>query len=69
MKIIEGDATIETIGGDIIILETGKQLHREVLVKMKKQDLTGPKTPITIGRFADGNLVDQSTVNFSGPGF
>lgn len=69
LKIIAGNATLETIGGENIVLDTEKQLHREILVKMKKQDLTGPKTPITIGTFANGELVEQSTVNFSGPGF
>jgi len=69
MKIIEGDATIETIGGNNIILKTGTQLHREIMVKMKKSDLKGPKTPITIGVFTDGILVEESDVNFSGPGF
>ena len=69
MKIIEGDATIETIGGNIVILNTGTQLHKEIMVKMKKVDLKGPKTPITIGVYANGILVEETGVNFSGPGF
>ncbi len=69
MKIISGNATLESIGENVINLEVGKQLHREILVKMKKKDLTGPKTPITIGIFANGEMVDEVEVNFSGPGF
>ncbi|HIP35234.1 MAG TPA: cytochrome c oxidase accessory protein CcoG [Crocinitomix sp.] len=69
MKIIEGNAELESIGEKIINLEVGKQLHREVLVKMKRKDLKGTKTPITIGVFANGTLVEKATVNFSGPGF
>jgi cytochrome c oxidase accessory protein FixG len=69
MKIISGNATLESIGEKTINLETGKQLHREILVKMKKKDLIGPKTPITIGVFTNGEMVDEVTVNFSGPGF
>jgi cytochrome c oxidase accessory protein FixG len=69
MKIISGNATLESIGEKTINLETGKQLHREILVKMKKKDLVGPKTPIKIGIFTNGEMVDEVTVNFSGPGF
>lgn len=69
MKIISGNATLESIGEKTINLETGKQLHREILIKMKKKDLTGPKTPITIGLFDNGEMIDEVTVNFSGPGF
>ncbi len=69
MKIIKGNATLEMIGEKVVNLETGKQLHREILVKMKKKDLTGPKTPITIGVFSNGTLVEEVDVKFSGPGF
>ena len=69
MKIINGNATLEMIGEKTVNLETGKQLHREILVKMKKKDLSGPKTPITIGVFSKGTLIDEVDVNFSGPGF
>ncbi|MGV6862398.1 MAG: cytochrome c oxidase accessory protein CcoG [Putridiphycobacter sp.] len=69
MAIVGENATLETIGGEMVKLESGKQLHKEILVKMKKQDLSGPKTPIKIGVYNGEELIEQVTVNFSGPGF
>jgi len=69
MKIIEGDATVETIGGNVVILETGVQIHRRIMVQMHKSKLTGFKTPITIGVFEGKELIEEAEVNFSGPGF
>jgi len=69
MKIIKGDATIETIGGNKVELFTGVQIHRRIMVKMHKSKLTGFKTPITIGVYNGTELIEESEVNFSGPGF
>jgi len=69
MKIIGDNATMETIGGNITVLKTGIQIHRRIMVKMKKQFIKGPKTPITIGVYSKGELVEETGVNFSGPGF
>ena len=69
MQIIKGNATLETIGKTVTNLDVGEQLHKEIMVKMKKEDLTGPKTPIKIGVFSNGELLDEVEVSFSGPGF
>jgi len=69
MKILSENATLEVIGGNKIKLYSGIQLHKEILVKMKKSDIEGIKTRITIGVFSDDELVEQSDVYFSGPGF
>ncbi len=69
MKINSGNATIETIGGNIVELVTGVQIHRRIMVKMKKTSLIGPKTPITIGVYNGSEMVEETEVNFSGPGF
>jgi len=69
MKILSENATLEVIGGNKIKLYSGIQLHKEILVKMKKSDIEGIKTRITIGVFSDDELIEQSDVYFSGPGF
>lgn len=69
MKIIKGDATVETIGGNVVTLETGIQIHRRIMIQMHKSKLIGPKTPITIGVFEGEELLEETEVNFSGPGF
>lgn len=68
-KVIKGQASIELIGVKKINLLTGEQLHREIKVKMKKIDLIGPKTPITIGVYSYDELIEAVEINFSGPGF
>lgn len=69
MKVLTDNATLEVIGGNNIKLYSGFQLHKEILVKMKKSDIEGIKTRITIGVFSDDELVEESEVYFSGPGF
>lgn len=69
LDVIEGDAEIEVIGDKKILLEESSTLKREIIVRMKKADLTGPKTPLVIGVYADGELIDEEDVTFSGPGF
>lgn len=69
MKVLSDNATLEMVGGNNIKLYTGEQLHREILVKMKKSDIEGIKTRITIGVFSDDELVEEVDVYFSGPGF
>jgi hypothetical protein len=69
MKIIKGNATIETIGGNIVELPTGVQIHRRIMVKMHKSKLKLFKTKITIGVYNGIELIEETEVNFSGPGF
>lgn len=68
-KMIEGNAEIEIIGDTNINLKTGEHIDREIMVKMDKKDLVGPQTPIVIGVYSNGELVEERKVRFSGPGY
>lgn len=66
--ILTGNAEIEVVGGDIL-LEKGKRVERRVLIRMHTKNIEGPKTPVTIGLYSDGELIAEEDINVSGPGF
>jgi len=68
LKVLSGNATVEIVGGDIL-LERGKRLKRKLLIKMNLSFIKGPKTPVRIGLFSKGELIEENHINFGGPGF
>ena len=68
LQVTSGNATVELVGGDLS-LPRGKKVKQELLVKMHIDNITGPNTPFTIGIFSDGELIEEETVDFFGPGF
>ncbi|MFT5823729.1 MAG: cytochrome c oxidase accessory protein FixG [Crocinitomix sp.] len=68
LKVTSGNATLEVIGGELL-LEKSTELERNILVTMRRKDLIGPKTPIVVGLFRNGELITDKEVNFKGPGF
>jgi cytochrome c oxidase accessory protein FixG len=68
LQVTSGNASAEMVGGPLL-LEPGTQAKRELVIRMDRPMITGPKTPVIVGIFSDGQLVDEEEVNFSGPGF
>ena len=62
-------AEIEVIGGNDFMIDKQAMHKREFVIKMQKSNLTGPRTPIVVQVFSNGELVDEVDVNFSGPGY
>lgn len=68
MEVTSGNATVEIVGGELT-LEKGEMKKRELLVKMDIENITGPRTPFTIGIYSKGELIETEEVDFFGPGF
>jgi cytochrome c oxidase accessory protein FixG len=68
LKITSGNATLEVVGGSLT-LEKSSELERNIIVTMRRRNLIGPKTPVVVGLFRDGELITDKEVNFKGPGF
>jgi cytochrome c oxidase accessory protein FixG len=68
MEVISDNATVEIIGGDFT-LNAGEQIKKEIIVKMKLENIEGSKTPLVIGIFSGNRLIEEEKVNFFGPGF
>lgn len=68
LQVMSNNADAELVGGELILKE-GEQIKRNMLVKMKAENVTGPKTPVVLGIFSDGELVYEEKISFSGPGF
>lgn len=66
--VLSQNATVEMVGGDLI-LKPGEQVKRNLLIKMDDAFITGPKTSIVLGIYANGILEDTDDISFSGPGF
>lgn len=62
------NATVEIIGGPFELKE-GEQVKRNLLIRMRATDITGPKTEVVLGIFSGERLVTEEEVSFSGPGF
>lgn len=67
-KVMSGNAEVEVISGEFV-LEKGSTSKKRVLVKMNRKELKGPKTPVTIGVYSEGELIAEEDITFSGPGF
>lgn len=68
LRVMSGNALLEVVGGDFSI-EKGERIKKQVIVKMNEKDIEGPKTRVIIGLFAEGELLEEEDINFSGPGF
>lgn len=67
-KVLSGNAELEVVGNDLTI-EKGKRLKRQLILRMNKKHIQGSKTPVSIGLYSNGELMEEEEVNFSGPGF
>lgn len=67
-RVLSGNADLEVVGNDLTI-EKGKRLKRQLILRMNKKYIQGSKTPVIIGLYSNGELMEQEEVNFSGPGF
>lgn len=68
LEVMSGNAEIELIGGPILLKE-GDQVKREILVRMKLENITATKTPVDLGIFSGDRLVTTEEISFSGPGY
>ncbi|WP_027421098.1 cytochrome c oxidase accessory protein CcoG [Crocinitomix catalasitica] len=68
LKILSENASVESIGGDLV-LKKGEVLQRELIVTMDEKAVLGPSTPVIIGLYEDGVLMVEQKINFNGPGF
>lgn len=68
ISVLSENANVEIIGGPILLKEQ-EQLKRELLIKMERKFIKGPKTNISLGIFSGEKLIEKESVNFSGPGF
>jgi cytochrome c oxidase accessory protein FixG len=67
-KVLSGNAEVEVVSG-AFLLEKGTTSKKRVLVKMNRKNLMGPKTPVIIGVYSEGELIAEEEISFSGPGF
>ena len=68
LKVLSENAKIEIIGGPIL-LKVKEQIKRELLIKMNRRFIDGPKTEVEVGVFSGEKLIRTERINFSGPGF
>ncbi|UKN01488.1 cytochrome c oxidase accessory protein CcoG [Paracrocinitomix mangrovi] len=68
MEVLSGNATVEIVGGSFE-LPKGEIIRREFVVKMSNDNIEGPDTPVEIGIYSKGKLIEQETIDFAGPGF
>lgn len=65
-KVVSGDASVELVGHNDSI--KGQDTYKSsIMVKMKEENIHDLKTPITIGVFKDGKLLETEKVHFVGP--
>jgi hypothetical protein len=68
LKVMSENAEVEIAGG-AFELKPGEQIKRNLLVKMKASEITGPKTEVVLGIYSGDRLVTEEEISFSGPGF
>lgn len=68
LMVMSENAEVEIIGGDIL-LKKGERLNRKLIVTMHTKNIQGPKTPVVVGLFSNGELIEEEKINFNGPGF
>lgn len=68
IKVLSGNADVEIVGGAFELKE-GEQVKRNLLVRMKSSEITGPKTEVILGIYSSDRLVTEEEISFSGPGF
>ncbi len=68
IKVLSENAEVEIVGGGFE-LKPGEQIKRNLLVKMKASEITGPKTEVVLGIYSGDRLVTEEEISFSGPGF
>ena len=66
-EIIDGKGTIEMVGGEVLSVEKGKSGQQAFFIKIHQDDLKIKKTPIVIGVYKDGELMEKNKTNFLGP--
>lgn len=65
-KILDGLADIELVGQNNTLPKQGN-FQSSIMVKMKYADIEKLKTPIVVGVFSNGELIDKERVYFVGP--
>ncbi len=68
LAVTSGNAELEVVGGELI-LEKGSELSRNIIIRMNRKDLDGPKTPVVVGLYKGDELITDKEIKFSGPGF
>lgn len=65
-KVIDGEAEVMLIGQNNVLEKQGN-FQSTIMVKMAYKNIDRLKTPIIIGVFANGKLIDKERVYFVGP--
>ena len=68
LDILSGNAELEVVGGELL-LKKGTELERNIIIRMRRKDLQGPKTPVLVGLYKEGELITDKEIKFNGPGF
>jgi cytochrome c oxidase accessory protein FixG len=66
VKLLSHEGKIELVGGQITIPKSG-MFEGTLFVKIDEKLLESPKEKIKIGVFAEGNLIEDTSTNFSSP--
>jgi len=66
MKLLSHEGVIEVVGGRIVIPKGGL-FQGTLFVKIDKKNLNSSKEKIKIGIFANGDLIEETSTNFSSP--
>jgi cytochrome c oxidase accessory protein FixG len=66
VKLLSHEGKVELVGGQITIPKSG-MFEGTLFVKIDEKLLESPKEKIKIGVFADGNLIEDTSTNFSSP--
>ncbi len=66
LKLLNAKGSISIMGGNI---KLGGEQRKEsvVFINMAKKDIKGKKTPVDIGIYSNGEMIDKTTVTFMAP--
>ena len=65
-RLVDIDGEIKLIGNDPTLGEGG-QASGSFFIILEKDDLSGPKNPVYVEVYADGELIEKVKTNFMGP--
>lgn len=66
MKLLSHEGKIEVVGGQILVPKGGLS-EGTLFIKIEKNNLKSPKEKIEIGIFSNGELIEETSTNFSSP--
>ncbi len=67
LRILNSPSAEISLAGEKVLLPAGGKLKEAMIIKMKKDALTGKETEIKIGLFSGDQLKETVTTNFLGP--